>query len=77
MSDGKKKAVWSSAVSGLLAFIAWIANAPLELQDGLINNFIGVFPEGWRPVVGMWARALASASMVYAIHQASISSPKT
>ena len=73
----KIQALVTAWVAGVSAFIAWLVSLPPESQTGLITPLIELAPLDWRPGIGLFTRAIATISTIYAVYSASHSGPQT
>lgn len=73
----KLRAGIAGGVSGISAFIAWLATVPPEQQTALLGPLVELMPIEWRAGIGLGMRALATVSTIYAVYQAAKSGPQT
>ena len=76
-STSKIGAGIAAAVSGVSAFVAWLATVPPSEQNALLGPIVDLLPIDWRPAIGLFMRALSTFSTIYAVYQAAKSGPAT
>lgn len=73
----KGKTIIAAWIAGISQFIGWFATLDPSAQGQYVQPFIDLLPVAWRTTIGGVMKAIAGASLIYALFQAAHSGPQT